>query len=237
MSPLETYRKQAKQLVRWHRAGNYSIAGRIRSLVRYRQLTDAQALKLKFPLATAQEIIARESGFQSWAELKAAVEADVEQRLPRGATTGVRIKPAASGTPTGVRIKPAASGTPTGAIVKTAIPVIFVASVAKAAEFFRDQLGFAIDFLHGRPAFYGGVSRDGVVLHLRLLHEPVLRAGLREQESLLAAFILVENVKALFEEYKSKAVPFVATLHTEPWGGPSFTVSDPDGNWILFSRA
>ena len=29
MSPLEFYRKQAKQLVRWHREGNHSIGGRI----------------------------------------------------------------------------------------------------------------------------------------------------------------------------------------------------------------
>ena len=29
MSLLEIYKKQAKQLVRWHREGNHSIGGRI----------------------------------------------------------------------------------------------------------------------------------------------------------------------------------------------------------------
>jgi hypothetical protein len=29
-SRLETYKKQAKQLIRWHRDGNHSIGGRIR---------------------------------------------------------------------------------------------------------------------------------------------------------------------------------------------------------------
>jgi hypothetical protein len=32
MSRLDIYTKQAKQLVRWHREGNYSIGGRIRGL-------------------------------------------------------------------------------------------------------------------------------------------------------------------------------------------------------------
>ena len=41
MSRLEPYRKLAKQLVRWHRAGNYSVGGRIRNLPRYRNLDDA----------------------------------------------------------------------------------------------------------------------------------------------------------------------------------------------------
>jgi uncharacterized glyoxalase superfamily protein PhnB len=54
---------------------------------------------------------------------------------------------------------------------------------------------------------------------------------------LLAAFIPVENVKGLFEEYKAHEVPLVGTLRKEPWGGPAFTVQDPDGNWICFSEA
>ena len=209
MSRLEAYRKLAKQLVRWHRAGNYSIGGRIRGLPRYRQLTDAEALKLKVPLGEAQEIVAREAGFESWAALKK----DVESR------------PSAPRSP----VEPA---TPA---IRAAIPVLFVSNVARSAEFFRDTLGFAVDFLHGHPAFYGAVSRDGATLHLRFVHEPVISQELREEEQLLAAFVVVENIKSLFEEYKSKGAPLVGTLHKEAWGGPTFTVQDPDGNRICFS--
>jgi catechol 2,3-dioxygenase-like lactoylglutathione lyase family enzyme len=208
MSRLEPYRKLAKQLVRWHRAGNYSVGGRIRALPRYRQLTDAEALKLKFPLSEAQEIVAREAGFESWTELKA----DVEGKPPAPRSTAAPAKPA----------------------LKAAFPVLFVSDVARSAEFFRDTLGFAVGFLHGHPAFYGAVSRDGATLHLRFVHEPVIPQELREKEQLLAAFVVVENVKSLFEEYKSKGVPLVGTLHKEAWGGPTFTVQDPDGNRILF---
>lgn len=209
MSRLEAYRKLAKQLVRWHREGNYSIGGRIRGLPRYRQLTDAEALQLKFPLGEAQEIIAREAGFESWAALKGHVE---------GSPVAPKARVEAA--------KPA---------LKTAIPLLFVSNVTSSAEFFRDKLGFAVDYLHGHPAFYGSVSRDGATLHLRFVHEPVVTPEVREKEQLLAAFVTVENVKALFEEYKSAGVPILGTLHKEAWGGPTFTVQDPDGNRICFS--
>jgi hypothetical protein len=61
MSRLDTHKKQAKQLVRWHREGNHSIGGRIRGLARYKMLTDRETLALTFPLREAQEIIAVEA--------------------------------------------------------------------------------------------------------------------------------------------------------------------------------
>ncbi len=73
MPNFDNLRKQAKLLVRWHRAGNYSVGGRIRNLPRYRNLTDVEALALKFPLSEAQEIIALESGYESWAALKSGL--------------------------------------------------------------------------------------------------------------------------------------------------------------------
>ncbi|HEY4213777.1 MAG TPA: VOC family protein [Steroidobacteraceae bacterium] len=209
MSRLEAFRKQAKQLVRWHRDGNYSIGGRIRGLERYRTLTDAQALQLKFPLSEAQEIIGREAGFASWAELKRALENESPASKPPGRAAAIRA----------------------------AIPVVFVSSVADSANFYRDKLGFSVEFLHGNPPFYGAVRRDGATIHLRFVHEPVVTQVLREKESLLAAFLSVENAKELFDEFKTKDVPMAGSLHREPWGGPTFTVRDPDGNWICFCQA
>jgi len=205
---LDNLKKQAKQLVRWHREGNYSVGGRIRLLPRYRELTDAQILSLKFPLSAAQEIIALEAGHASWAELKAGLN-----------TVAEPDKPALSA--------PA---------VKQAIPVVFVSNVRVSAEFYRDKLGFAIDFLHGNPPFYGSVSRDGACVHLRFVHEPAFPAGLREREGLLSAFLAVDNAKALFAEYKAADVGFVQRLKKEPWGGPAFIVRDLDGNWLCFAE-
>ena len=44
MSRLDIYKKQAKQLVRWHREGNYSIGGRILRRHRIQRLATARVV-------------------------------------------------------------------------------------------------------------------------------------------------------------------------------------------------
>ena len=204
MPKLETYKKQAKLLVRWHRDGNFSIGGRIRQLARYRTLSDREALALKFPLTEAQEIIALEAGFASWAELKASTEA----ALPIREQVQTRDM--------------------------SAKPVLCVADVDASAAFYRDQLGFRIDFLHGNPPFYGSVSRDGATLHLKLVHEPVFAAGAAEREGLIMAFVATPNVRELYTEYLAADAEIVQKLTKQAWGGTDFIVRDPDGNAIAF---
>jgi catechol 2,3-dioxygenase-like lactoylglutathione lyase family enzyme len=200
MSRLEIYKKQAKQLVRWHREGNYSIGGRIRGLARYKTLTDRQALALAFPLREAQEIIALEAGYPSWAALKTAA--------------GTEHAPAKS-----------ASSTPRPRLTR-AVPVIFVADVKASAEFFRDTLGFSIDFLHGQPPFYGSVSRDAATVHLKFVHEPVLAVGAQDRDGFISAFIEVE--------YVGVGATVDQKLKKQAWGGRDFIVRDLDGNGICF---
>ena len=206
MSRLDIYKKQAKQLVRWHREGNYSIGGRIRGLARYRTVTDRQALALAFPLREAQEIIALEAGYASWAALKVAVGNQPTQTKPKAPT--LRLT--------------------------RAIPVISVANVEASAEFFKKTLGFSIDFLHGKPPFYGSVSRDGACLHLKFVHEPVLAVGALDRDGFITAFIEVENVKALYAEYVKAGAMFDQKLKKQAWGGRDFVVRDPDDNGICF---
>ncbi len=113
--------------------------------------------------------------------------------------------------------------------------MIFVADVSASAEFFRAKLGFDVDFLHGEPPFYASVSRDGAVLHLRFAPR-VFVPGVSEHESLLAALIEVDNIKALYGEFLDACVEMVSRLTTEPWGATGFTIGDPDGNRIGFSN-
>jgi uncharacterized glyoxalase superfamily protein PhnB len=206
MSRLEIYKKQAKQLVRWHREGNYSIGGRIRGLARYKRLTDRQALALAFPLREAQEIVALESGYTSWAALKVAV-ADEPIKTTRK---------------------------PEPPRLTRAVPVILVANVKTSADFFNRALGFSIDFLHGDPPFYGSVSRDGATIHLKFVHEPAFAVGAQDRDGLISAFIEVNNVKGLYAEYVGAGAMFDQKLKKQAWGGRDFIVRDLDGNGICF---
>jgi catechol 2,3-dioxygenase-like lactoylglutathione lyase family enzyme len=185
------------------------VAGRIRVLPRYSKLTDTMALELRFPLAEAQEVIATENGYGSWAALKADVDAAASSHAPIPQP-----------------------GKPT---LKGATPVLFVSNMEASVAFLGDKLGFGIDFLHGKPPFYGSVSRNGARLHLRFVHEAAFIDGIVEREQLLSAFIEVDDVKSLYAEYLAAGVDMHSRLRKEPWGGPVFVVRDPDGNLICFS--
>ena len=206
MPSIETCRKQAKLLVRWHRERNYSIGEKLRLLERYHHLTDVEALEMAMPLTLAQEIVAVEAGFRNWAALKAGID-DLAQPSPVEAGS---------------------------AILAGAVPIVFVRDVAAAAAFYEGKLGFHLDFLHGKPPFYASVSRDRASLHLRFVHETNFTELAAREPALILATIEVANVKVLFQEYESRQVEFAQRLVRQPWGGLDFHVRDPDGNVISF---
>jgi catechol 2,3-dioxygenase-like lactoylglutathione lyase family enzyme len=206
MPSIETYRKHAKLLVRWHRERNYSIGGKVRLLERYRHLTDVEVLEMVMPLTLAQEIVAVEAGFRDWAALKAGI--------------GDLVQPSRVDT--------------SGPTLVGAVPILFVRDVEAAAVFYEVKLGFHIDFLHGKPPFYGSVSRDRACLHLRFVHQTNFAELAAREGSLILATIEVANVKALFQEYEARRVDLAQRLVRQAWGGLDFHVRDPDGNVISF---
>ena len=120
-------------------------------------------------------------------------------------------------------------------VLKSAVPILFVRDVPASAAFFREKLGFNIDFLYGGDEpFYGSVSRDGACLHLRFVHEPNFAELAAREISLILATIEVSNVQALFEEFSERGVEFTQMPTKQDWGGTDFHVRDLDGNVISF---
>src|SRR5712672_1430728 len=211
MPNLENLRKQAKLILRWHRDRYYPVAAQIRSgLPRYSRMTDPEILAQSFKLSDAQELVARQHGFESWQALK-------------------------TGLPT---MSDHAETIFTKAVIAGAEPQLFVADIKSSCDFFTGKLGFAIAFTYGEPPFYAQVKRDGARLNLRCVDAPVIEPALRDRESLLSAAITVaaaDEIKALFLEFEAAGVAFFQTLRREPWGAKNFIVKDPDGNLLLFA--
>ena len=211
MPNLENLRKQAKLYVRWHRDGYYPVAAQIRAVVpRFKDLTDRQILDGPFKLSDAQELVARQSGFESWQALKTGVQAMSDTAQP------VAAKPEL----TEVEAE------------------LFVADIKASCAFFTSKLGFDEDFTYGEPPFYGQVKSDNARLNLRLVCEPVFVGDIREREQLLAASMTLGSaaeIRQLFLQYQSAGVDFQQTLKQEPWGARTFVVRDPDGNLLLFA--
>lgn len=72
---LDHLKYQAKDLLKEHSACNPAVAQRIREFhPRFARATDAEIFSAELKLSDAQLTIARESGFPSWARLKAHIE-------------------------------------------------------------------------------------------------------------------------------------------------------------------
>jgi catechol 2,3-dioxygenase-like lactoylglutathione lyase family enzyme len=211
MPNLENLKKQAKQYLRWHREGYYPVAAEIRAaLPRFRHLDDAQVLQAGFKLSDAQELVARQRGFEGWQALKSGAQAVTAQ-----------VKP-----------------TVRQPVLSSTAAQLFVADINASCDFFTGKLGFAIDFVYGDPPFYGQVRRDNAQLALRLVCEPVFVGDIRQREHLLSASITVDTadeIKQLFLDFQAAGVQFHQALRKEPWGARNFIVLDPDGNLILFA--
>jgi uncharacterized glyoxalase superfamily protein PhnB len=216
MPSLENLKKQAKLILRWHREGHYPVAAQIRaSLPRFLNMTDSQILAASFKLSDAQEVVARQQGFDSWQALK----------------TGL------SKTPLNVN-SPLSKSSPSKATIVGAEPQLFVTDIQRSCEFFCEKLSFSLVFNYGKPAYYAQVGRDGARLNLRQVDRPVIESAIRDREELLSASMTVataDEIKLLFLEFQSAGVAFHQTLKKQPWGARNFVVKDPDGNLLLFA--
>ena len=215
MPNLENLRKQAKQFLRWHRERYYPVAAQIRAAVpRFRHLSDEQILDANFKLADAQELVARQMGFEGWQALKSGAKAMTDETTDEPRQTTPRP------------------------ILNSIEAQLFVANIETSCDFYTSQLGFAVSFAYGDPPFYGQVMRDKARFNLKLVSEPVFAGDIREREHLLSATITVataDEIKQLFLSYQATGVRFHQTLKKEPWGARTFVVVDPDGNLILFA--
>ena len=211
MPDLENLRKQAKLILRWHRERHYPVAAQIRELLpRFLNMTDAEILATSFRLSDAQEMVARQHGFDSWQALKTGLS-----------TTSRKVKPS-----------------PSKATIVGAEPQVFVADIKRSCEFFCKKLGFSLVFSYGSPPYYAQVGRDSARLNLRCVEGTVIDSTVRNREGLLSASMIVattDEIKLLFLEFQSAGVRFQQTLKREPWGAKTFVIKDPDDNLLLFA--
>jgi catechol 2,3-dioxygenase-like lactoylglutathione lyase family enzyme len=111
---------------------------------------------------------------------------------------------------------------------------LFVTDFDRAIAFYRDTLGFDVAYTYGEPAFWGEITRAGARLHLRFVDQSPWRDGVRDDEQLLSAYVLVADAKSLFAACDDAGVDFHTRFERKPWGNDEFIVRDPDGNLILF---
>jgi catechol 2,3-dioxygenase-like lactoylglutathione lyase family enzyme len=113
-------------------------------------------------------------------------------------------------------------------------PQFLVDDLDRAIAYYRDRLGFELDFKY--QSFYAAVRRDGFAIHLKYAQKLVADRVHRKQNEHLDAYISVSGIKDLFSELQVRGAEVIKALEERPWACVDFYVEDPDGYILCFSE-
>ena len=103
-----------------------------------------------------------------------------------------------------------------------AVPVFRVDDVTVTSAYYRDVLGFEIDFIYGDPPRYASVSRDDAVLHFTMARAPEWRDGGMGVDAL----IIVADAHAVMHELADRGANIIRPLVDQPTGMSDFVIDD-----------
>ena len=121
--------------------------------------------------------------------------------------------------------------------LQTIAPYFFVGDIIRAAEYYRDKLGFAFDRYWGDPPGFVIVYRDGVHVMLRAGHDGGRPHPNRTlDEHAWDAYIWVRDANAMHEELKGRLAMITRSPNDTFYGCWEFEVCDLDGHIICFGQ-
>jgi uncharacterized glyoxalase superfamily protein PhnB len=114
-------------------------------------------------------------------------------------------------------------------------PQFLVEDLDVAIAYYRDQLGFELQFTY--EGFYAAVSRDALSIHLKRAPRLSGDRAHRRQGEHLDAYIAVTDVRALHRELEARGARIVKPIGERPWAFVDFYVEDADGYILCFSES
>jgi [ribosomal protein S5]-alanine N-acetyltransferase len=108
-------------------------------------------------------------------------------------------------------------------------PILAVPDVLAAAQYYRDRLGFTIEFTYGLPPVHAGIARGDWTF-------PAARLQLTKGEPVPARlfFFIGRNIDLLGAEYRNKGVEFESPIENKPWNMREFAIHDLNGCILRF---
>lgn len=100
------------------------------------------------------------------------------------------------------------------------VPELPVADVERAQRYYRDTLGFEINWLEPDKGI-GAVSRPPVAIFFRRREPPFEPA---------VHWIFAPDIDATYREMELFGARIIEPLERKPWGSRQFTLEDIDGN-------
>lgn len=107
-----------------------------------------------------------------------------------------------------------------------ATPILPVESVIKTANFYTEKLGFEIEVLWQEPP-YGVVARGQVTIEFG--------EGRKKYSGSGVCNIFVNDVDAVYQEFKDKNIEFVDEIADRDYGSRDFRIKDNNGNILILT--
>ncbi len=108
-------------------------------------------------------------------------------------------------------------------------PILVVRDIQKSVAYYRDRLGFTVDFTYGEPPSYAGVYRGSVLLHLQAESQADRSPGGS------AVYLSVEDADRTHAELRERGARIEKEPQDYPYGLRDFDVRDLDGNRLVIA--
>lgn len=115
---------------------------------------------------------------------------------------------------------------------RDAFAILQVADVAASLRFYRDELGFRIEY-----AFPDEEEPQFVALEIEGGKLALGQARGAVESGSAAVWLYTDDVDAAFAELRQAGAPVVAEPEDQPWGERVAAVADPDGYTVYLGAA
>lgn len=119
------------------------------------------------------------------------------------------------------------------AMIRRIAPQFFTTDLAATLTFYEKKLGFSCLGTWHDPPVYAIAARDGQRIHFRVADPPTSNPD-KYDEELLDAYLFVDDIDALYDEYVARGLEFTRALGDTPWHAREFVVKDCDGRLLAF---
>ncbi len=118
-----------------------------------------------------------------------------------------------------------------------AATVLLVADVVKAANYYRDKLGFTYERFWGEPPDFVILHRDGYSVMLSQVDDPAkVVPHWKNVHQMWNVYFWVDDVDAIYAEMKASGATIDYHLGIKDYGVKEFGVQDLDGHDIAFGQ-
>jgi uncharacterized glyoxalase superfamily protein PhnB len=121
-------------------------------------------------------------------------------------------------------------------MIRQIAPLFFTTDLPATLAYYKDKLGFDCMGSWLDPPVYAIAGRDQRVIHFRCAAPPTPNPD-KYADELLDAYLVIDDVDALYAEYAGRGVEFTRGLGNTAWQAREFVVKDCDGRLLAFGAS